>query len=97
MWSRVAVRTGIKVVARGKIALSTAAAGEQKLHAPSASVLEQLVCPLSKGPLVFNAASHELFSITAGVAFPVFADGTPNLIPLAGRVLTAEEVAKASH
>lgn len=34
-------------------------------------VLEHLVCPLSKGALVYDEAANELISHKAGLAYPV--------------------------
>lgn len=34
-------------------------------------LLEILVCPLTKGPLDYDEANHELISRKAGLAFPV--------------------------
>jgi hypothetical protein len=53
-------------------------------------LLELLVCPLSKGPLKWNAATSELISKTARLAYPV-RDGIPIMLPSEARTLTAEE------
>lgn len=42
-------------------------------------VLEFLVCPVSKGPLVYDAERHELISQTAHLAFPI-QNGIPILL-----------------
>ena len=39
-------------------------------------LLEVLVCPLSKGPLVYDTKMQELISESAGLAYPV-RDGIP--------------------
>jgi uncharacterized protein YbaR (Trm112 family) len=39
-------------------------------------LLELLVCPLTKTPLVFDEAAQELISRAAGLAFPI-KDGVP--------------------
>jgi uncharacterized protein YbaR (Trm112 family) len=51
---------------------------------PEASVdpklLEILVCPLTKGPLEFDSAKHELISRSAKLAYPI-RDGIPIMLP----------------
>ncbi|HQT89214.1 MAG TPA: Trm112 family protein [Acidiphilium sp.] len=42
-------------------------------------LLELLVCPLTKGPLVYDRAAGELISERAGLAFPV-RDGIPIML-----------------
>lgn len=34
-------------------------------------LLELLVCPLTKGPLEYNAETNELISRDAGIAYPI--------------------------
>lgn len=51
-----------------------------------ARMLEILVCPLTKGPLVYDRAANELISRTAGLAYPV-RDGIPIMLPDEARVL----------
>ncbi|HEY4133807.1 MAG TPA: Trm112 family protein [Alphaproteobacteria bacterium] len=43
-------------------------------------LLEILVCPLTKGPLRYDAAKQELVSESAGLAFPI-RDGIPIMLP----------------
>ena len=49
-------------------------------------LLEILVCPLTKGPLVYDRAAGELISRIAGLAYPV-RDGIPIMLPDEARVL----------
>lgn len=42
-------------------------------------LLEILVCPLSKGPLRYDADAEELISDQAGLAFPI-RDGIPIML-----------------
>lgn len=49
-------------------------------------LLEILVCPLSKGPLEYDAAAQELISRQAGLAYPI-RDGVPIMLPDEARVL----------
>jgi uncharacterized protein len=46
--------------------------------------LELLVCPLTKGPLMFDAERGELVSRVAKLAYPV-RDGIPVLLPSEAR------------
>jgi uncharacterized protein len=43
-------------------------------------LLEILVCPVTKGPLVYDRAAGELISRNAGLAYPV-RDGIPIMLP----------------
>ena len=49
-------------------------------------MLDLLVCPLTKQPLTFDAAAHELVSDAAGLAYPV-RGGIPVLLPSEARSL----------
>jgi len=42
-------------------------------------LLEILVCPLTKGPLIYDAAHQELISKQAGLAYPI-RDGIPIML-----------------
>lgn len=42
-------------------------------------LLEMLVCPLTKGPLRYDAESQELISDRAGLAYPI-RDGIPIML-----------------
>ena len=52
-----------------------------------------LVCPLTKGPLHYNAARREMISQAARLAFPV-RDGLPVLLESEARALTDLELQK---
>jgi uncharacterized protein len=43
-------------------------------------LLEILICPLTKGPLEFDAAKQELVSRSAKLAYPI-RDGIPIMLP----------------
>ncbi|MBC9882642.1 Trm112 family protein [Bradyrhizobium sp. INPA01-394B] len=43
-------------------------------------LLEILVCPLTKGPLEFDAGKQELISRSARLAYPI-RDGIPIMLP----------------
>lgn len=53
-------------------------------------LLELLVCPLTKTTLVYSAATKELLSYAAGLAFPI-KNGVPLMIEEAARPLTDAE------
>ncbi|MDA0787260.1 MAG: Trm112 family protein [Proteobacteria bacterium] len=42
-------------------------------------LLEILVCPVTKGPLVYDAPAQELISKQAGLAYPI-RDGIPIML-----------------
>ncbi|MFZ5724539.1 MAG: Trm112 family protein [Pseudomonadota bacterium] len=54
-------------------------------------LLALLVCPASKGPLVYDAARQELWSAAAGLAYPV-RDGIPVLLEDQARPLDPSEI-----
>lgn len=49
-------------------------------------LLELLVCPLTKGPLVYDEKNGELISKSARLAYPV-RDGIPIMLPSEARKL----------
>ncbi len=49
-------------------------------------LLELLACPLTKGPLVWDAAHGELVSKLAKLAYPV-RDGIPVMLPSEARTI----------
>ena len=49
-------------------------------------LLEILVCPLTKGPLVYDADNQELISEQAGLAYPI-RDGIPIMLVDEARAL----------
>jgi uncharacterized protein len=56
-------------------------------------LLELLVCPVTKGPLIFNRDTQELLSRSARLAYPV-RDGIPILLEHEARALSEEEAAR---
>ena len=56
-----------------------------------AKLLEILVCPVTKGPLIFDRDRQELISRSARLAYPI-RDGIPVLLEDEARKLTPEEV-----
>jgi len=49
-------------------------------------LLEILVCPLTKGPLEYDAEAGELISRQAGLAYPI-RNGIPIMLPDEARAL----------
>ena len=43
-------------------------------------LLEVLVCPVTRGPLVYNKGRQELISASAKLAYPI-RDGVPLMLP----------------
>tara|TARA_R110002110_G_scaffold415612_3_gene651912 strand:+ start:115685 stop:115897 length:213 start_codon:yes stop_codon:yes gene_type:complete len=52
-------------------------------------LLEILVCPVTKGPLVYDAGAQELISKQAGLAYPI-RDGIPIMLADEARELDAD-------
>ena len=52
------------------------------------SLLELLVCPVSHGPLSYDAKANELISQDANLAFPV-RDGIPIMLPEEARKISS--------
>ncbi|WP_297495228.1 Trm112 family protein [Acidocella sp.] len=46
---------------------------------PDPRLLEMLVCPLTRAPLVYDHARNELISVKAGLAYPI-RDGIPIML-----------------
>jgi len=54
-------------------------------------LLEILVCPVTKGPLIYDKENQELISKSARLAYPI-RDGIPVMLEEDARELTDEEV-----
>lgn len=54
-------------------------------------LLDLLVCPVTKGPLVYHRDTNELLSYSARLAYPV-RDGIPVMLEHEARALTDEEL-----
>lgn len=59
-------------------------------EAPDPKLLELLVCPLTKTPLIYNAQRSELISKAARLAFPI-KSGIPLMTVEAARHLDDDE------
>lgn len=57
------------------------------------SILEVLVCPISKTKLYYDQQNQELISTAANLAFPV-RDGIPIMLEDEARQISAEEAEK---
>lgn len=55
-------------------------------------LLELLVCPVTKGPLILQRERHEFWSRSARLAYPI-RDGIPVLLEAEARALSDEELA----
>lgn len=53
-------------------------------------LLQILVCPVTKGPLVYNKATNELISKSARLAYPI-RDGIPVMLEDEARKLAEDE------
>ena len=53
-------------------------------------LLNILVCPVSKAPLVYNEETQELLCKASGLAYPV-RDGIPVMLEEEARALTVDE------
>ena len=53
-------------------------------------LLEILVCPVTKGPLVYDRSKQELISKSARLAYPI-KDGIPVMLEDEARKLTPDE------
>jgi uncharacterized protein YbaR (Trm112 family) len=54
-------------------------------------LLDILVCPVCKGPLVYDRNVEELISVESGLAYPI-RDGIPVMLEDEARRLSAEEI-----
>ena len=59
----------------------------------SHKLLDILVCPVTKGRLIYDRQNQELISRSARLAYPII-DGKPIMLESEARTLTQEEVEK---
>ena len=63
-------------------------------HSPmDTKLLELLVCPVTKGPLIYQREAQELISRSARLAYPV-RHGIPILLEHEARTISEEEAAR---
>ena len=55
------------------------------------NLLDILVCPVTKGPLIYDKSKQELISVAARLAYPI-RDDIPIMLESDARTLTGEEV-----
>ncbi len=70
--------------------MSDPAAAATDRAAVDPRLLEVLVCPLTRGPLIYDRDRAELVSKTARLAYPV-RDGVPVMLPEEARPLDDDE------
>jgi len=58
-----------------------------------AKLLDILVCPVTKAPLIYNKKEQELLCKSSRLAYPI-RDGIPVMLPEEARKLDLEEVEK---
>lgn len=58
-----------------------------------AKLLELLVCPVTKGPLIYHRDTQELISRSARLAYPI-RDGIPIMLENEARPLSEDEAAR---
>lgn len=56
-----------------------------------AKLLQILVCPITKGSLIYDQAANELISKSAGLAYPII-DGIPVMLEEEARKLDESEM-----
>jgi len=66
--------------------MSTVPPTERPIDSVDPKLLEILVCPLTKGPLEYDAEKQELISRKAKLAYPI-RDGIPIMLPEEARRL----------
>jgi len=66
--------------------MSTTTPTNRPARSVDPKLLEILVCPLTKGPLEYDAANQELISRKAKLAYPI-RDGIPIMLPEEARKL----------
>jgi uncharacterized protein YbaR (Trm112 family) len=54
-------------------------------------LLDILVCPVTKGPLIYDREAQELVAIESGLAYPI-RDGIPVMLEDEARRLSADEL-----
>ncbi len=54
-------------------------------------LLDILVCPVTKGPLIYDKKNQELISKSARLAYPI-KDGIPVMLEDEARTLTDEQI-----
>src|SRR4029079_3610933 len=74
----------------------TTSPAERPTGSVDPKLLEILVCPLTKGPLEYDADKQELISRSAKLAYPI-RRGLPIMLPEEGRRLCLRHLARWHH
>ena len=61
-----------------------------------AKLLQILVCPVTKGPLIYDKKNNELISKSARLAYPI-RDGIPVMLEDEARKLTESEYSRSEE
>ena len=61
-----------------------------------AKLLQILVCPVTKGPLIYDKKNNELISKSARLAYPI-RDGIPVMLEDEARKLTESEYSRSEN
>ena len=61
-----------------------------------AKLLQILVCPVTKGPLIYDKKNNELISKSARLAYPI-RDGIPVMLEDEARKLTESEYSRTEN
>ena len=61
----------------------------------SSELLKILVCPVTKGKLIYDENSQELISLTAGLSYPIV-DGIPIMLVEEAREISPARLKKIS-
>jgi uncharacterized protein YbaR (Trm112 family) len=83
------LNTGAEVGIRSdhtEVEIAMTPASDRPATAVDPKLLEILVCPLTKGPLEYDADKQELISRSAKLAYPI-RDGIPIMLPEEARHL----------
>jgi uncharacterized protein YbaR (Trm112 family) len=70
--------------------MSQSAPGDPAPEQADPKLLELLVCPLTKGPLTYDAAAQELISLKARLAYPI-RNGVPLMTAETARPLDGDQ------
>lgn len=60
----------------------------------SSELLKLLVCPITKGELIYDREAQELISVGAKLAYQVTDTGIPILLEEQSRALSSEEITR---
>ncbi|XP_017284367.1 protein preY, mitochondrial [Kryptolebias marmoratus] len=77
----------LKSFSAARVSVRSFTEAEDEAQPPfDSSLLDFIVCPLSKKPLRYDSKTNELINEELGIAYPIV-DGIPNMIPQDARLL----------